>query len=62
MAKYILQCEENGDLYVVEDEATFEEGIIEVDADGNLYYTGEYPFGGSNVQSRYRQQDLSNKR
>ena len=49
MAKYILQCEENRDLYVVEDEATYEEGIIELDADGNLYYTGEYPFGGSNV-------------
>jgi hypothetical protein len=49
MAKYILQCEENGDLYVVEDEATFEEGIITVDENGNLYYVGEYPFGGNNV-------------
>ena len=49
MAKYILQCEDNGDLYVVEDEATFEEGILELDESGNLYYTGEYPFGGNNV-------------
>lgn len=50
MAKYILQCEENGDLYVEEDEASYEEGVIELDENGNLYFTGEYPFaGGSNV-------------
>jgi len=40
MAKYIMLCEDDGTLYVVEDEATTSAEEWELDQEGNLYYLG----------------------
>lgn len=49
MPKYIIECNEDGDVYAKDGDEEYVEGIIEIDEDGNLYYNGEYPFGGVNV-------------
>lgn len=49
MPKYILNCEPNGDVYAEDGDEEYQEGIIEIDEDGNLYYNGDYPFGGVDV-------------